>query len=64
MRTQYYEVTLEVHADLPLSLVGEALLRALDSMPSPPIDWSDLRIERTGEDDPVVGEPDEQGELL
>lgn len=64
MRTQYYEVTLAVSADLPPELVEEAIWRALDWAKSG-LDCSDLRIERTGEDDPVVGDPDEgQGELL
>ena len=56
MRTQYYEVTLEVHADLPLELVEQELRRRLDTMPY--LDYSDLQIKRTGEDDPVVGEPE------
>ena len=63
MKTQFYEVTLSVHADLPLKLVEEALWRALESMPdTPELDYSDLRIERTGEDDPVVGDPEPQGQ--
>lgn len=63
MRTQYYAVALVVHADLPLGLVEEALRLALDSMPSAPyLDYSDLRIELTGEDDPVVGDPEPQGQ--
>ena len=61
MRTQYYEVTLEVHAAMPPELVKEALWRALDWERSG-LDCSDLRIERTGEDDPVVGDPEPQGQ--
>ena len=63
MRTQHYEVTLEVSAKLTPWLVEEALWRALDWMKSG-LDCADLRIERTGEDDPVVDDPDEQGTLL
>ena len=65
MRTQHYEVTLtlEVSAKLPLGLVEVALWRALDWARSG-LDCSDLRIELTGEDDPVVGDPEEQKALL
>ena len=66
MRTQHYEVALEVSADLPLARAEEALWLALDWTKSG-LDCADLRIKRTGEDDPVVGDPDEsqgQGELL
>ena len=65
MQTQHYEVTLSVHAALPLGRVEEALWRALDWARSG-LDCADLRIERTGEDDPVIGdpEPEGQGELL
>ena len=63
MRTQHYEVKLVVSAELPLERVKEALWRALDWEKSG-LDCADLRIKRTGEDDPVIGDPEEQGELL
>ena len=61
MRTQYYEVTLEVSAALPLDVVEEALWHALDWVRSG-LDCADLRIKQTGEDDPVVGDPEPQGQ--
>ena len=60
MRTQYYEVTLVVSAELSAWLVKEALYRALDWERSG-LDCADLRIKWTDEDDPVAGDPDEQG---
>ena len=60
MRKQHYEVTLEVSAELSEWLVKEALYRALDWAKSG-LDCADLRIKWTDEDDPVVGDPDEQG---
>ena len=63
MRRQHYEVTLEVSAELPLEQVEEALWAALDWERSG-LDCADLRIKWTDEDDPVVGDPDEQGGLL
>ena len=60
MRTQYYEVKLEVSAELSAWLVEEALYRALDWAKSG-LDCADVQVKRTGEDDPVAGDPDEQG---
>ena len=62
MRTQHYAVTLEVSAELPLGLVEEALYRALDWAKSG-LDCADVQVKRTGEDDPVAGDPEEQAAL-
>ena len=61
MRTQFYEVTIKVHSDLPLELVEKALWRALESAMAK-LDLADLQIKHTGEDDPVVGEDEPQGQ--
>ena len=62
MRRQHYEVKLVVSAELPLGQVEEALWRALDWERSG-LDCADLRIKWTDEDDPVAGDPDEQGAM-